>query len=131
MKIKVTKIKPEFVDKRGFISRIIDQDKYKIRSVLYIKRKKGTRGADHFHKKDAHYIYVLSGKVKYGELDTRKKSSKIEYATLRPGDVVLSKPMIAHTTLFLEDSVILAFTSEKRNQKHYEKDTVRGEWFQK
>jgi len=131
MSIKVTKIKKEFVDARGFISRIIDQDKYKIRSVLYIKRKKGTRGADHYHKKDAHYIYVLSGKVSYGEVDTLKKKAKVEYVILKPGDVVLSKPKKAHTTIFLEDTVMLAFTTEKRNQKTYEKDTVRGEWFKR
>src|SRR6266566_4401607 len=98
MPIDVIKIKPEFIDERGFISRIVDQDIYKIRSVLYIQRKKGSVGANHYHKKDAHYIYVLSGKVKYGEKDMNKKNSKIEYVTLVPGDVVLSKPMIAHTT---------------------------------
>ena len=131
MKIKVTHIKPEFIDERGYISRIVDQDKYPMRAVLYISRKKGSRGADHFHKKDAHYIYVLSGKVKYGEYDPRKKNPKITYIMLKSGDVVLSRPMIAHTTIFLEDSVILAFTTEKRDQKRYEKDTVRVDYFQK
>src|SRR5260221_11383866 len=125
MAIQVTKIKEEFVDERGFISRIIDQDKHKIRSILYIKRKKGSTGANHFHKKDAHYIFVLSGKVRYGEKDMSKKNSKVEYVALEPWDLVLSKPMIAHTPDFLEDSVILAFTTENRNQAHYEEDTIR------
>jgi len=121
----VKHVKPEFVDERGFISRIIDQDKYKIRSVLYIERKKGSRGADHYHKNDAHYVYVLKGLVKRSEKNMRKKTSKVESVVLRPGDVVLTPPMIAHSDLFLKDSVILAFTTENRNQKKYEKDTVR------
>jgi quercetin dioxygenase-like cupin family protein len=129
MAIKVIHTKPEFIDERGFISRIVDQDDYAIRAVLYIKRKKGSRGADHFHKKDAHFIYVLSGKVKYGEKDTTKKNAKTEYKILQPGDVVLSKPMIAHTTIFLEDSIILAFTTENRERDDYEKDTVRVDDF--
>jgi dTDP-4-dehydrorhamnose 3,5-epimerase-like enzyme len=129
MAIKVKHTKPEFIDERGFISRIIDQDAHAIRAVLYIQRKKGSRGADHFHKKDAHYIYVLSGKVKYGEIDTRKKNATTQYVTLLPGDVVLSSPMIAHTTEFLEDTVILAFTTENREHKDYEKDTVRVDTF--
>ena len=123
--IKVTKILPEFKDKRGYISRIIDQDKYKIRSILYIQRKKGSVGANHYHKKDTHYIFVLEGKVRYGEKNMEKKNAKTAFVTLKPGDLVLSKPMVAHITEFLEDSVILAFTTENRNQKNYEKDTVR------
>lgn len=84
MAIKVQHIKPEFIDERGYISRIIDQDEYKIRAVLYIKRKKGSKGADHFHKEDAHFIYVLEGKVKYSEKDISKKNSKIESVMLKP-----------------------------------------------
>src|SRR5437868_2364978 len=102
MPIHVSKIKPEFIDDRGFISRIIDQDDYKIRSVLYIQRKKGSIGANHYHKKDAHYIYILSGKVKYGEVNIKNQNALAEYVTLEPGDVVLSKPMIGHITVFLE-----------------------------
>src|SRR5260221_10600549 len=131
MPIKVTHIKPEFIDERGYISRIIDQDEFAIRSVLYIKRKKGSRGADHFHKKDAHFIYVLSGKVKYGERDMSKKNAPIEYTTLNSGDLVLSRPMIAHTTIFLEDTILFAFTTENRDREDYEKDTERIDFFDK
>jgi quercetin dioxygenase-like cupin family protein len=131
MAIKVTHIKPEFIDERGFISRIVDQDKFPIRAVLYIKRKKGSRGADHFHKTDAHFIYVLSGKVEYAEKNMAKETSTIKSVILNSGDVVLSRPMIAHSTKFLEDSVIFAFTTEKRDQESYERDTIRVDIFGK
>jgi dTDP-4-dehydrorhamnose 3,5-epimerase-like enzyme len=131
MAIEVTHVKPEFVDERGFISRIVDQDDYPIRAVLYIQRKAGSVGANHFHKKDAHYIYVLSGKVKYIEKDMEDESLPSESVILNPGDVVLSSPMIAHSTEFLEDTVILAFTTENREQEDYEQDTVRVDIFDK
>lgn len=131
MAININHIKQEFSDERGFISRIIDQDKYKIRSVLYIERKKGSRGADHYHKKDAHYVYVLKGKVKRSEKDLKKKNSIIKSVILKQGDIVLTPPMVAHADEFLEDSIILAFTTENRNQKKYEKDTVRVDFFKK
>jgi len=131
MAIKVNHIKPEFIDERGHISRVVDQDEYPLRAVLYIKRKKATRGADHFHKKDAHFIYVLKGKVKYSEKDMNKKNSSIESVILNPGDVVLSRPMMAHSTVFLEDSIIFAYTTEKRDQESYERDTVRVDFFEK
>lgn len=124
MAIKVFKTKPEFVDERGFISRIINNSKFPIKSVLYIERKAGTVSANHYHKKDAHYIYCLKGKIKYYEKDTRKKG-KVSSVILHPGDLVLSSPMIAHATEFLEDTVLLAFTAETRNHKAYEDDTIR------
>jgi dTDP-4-dehydrorhamnose 3,5-epimerase-like enzyme len=129
MKLKVKHIKPEFKDERGFISRIIDESKYSIKSILYIERKKGTRGADHYHKKDSHYVYILSGKVKRSEKNMADEKSKIESVVLGPGDLVLTPPMVAHSDVFLEDTVMLAFTTENRNPKQYEKDTVRVDFF--
>lgn len=131
MKLKIKKIKPEFRDDRGYISRIVEGGKYKIHSILYIERKKGSIGANHYHKKDAHYVYVLSGKVKRYEKDMTKKNPKVYTAVLVPGDLILTEPMIAHKDEFLEDTVILAFTTEDRNQKSYEKDTVREDFFEK
>ncbi len=125
MPISVTKIKPEFIDARGSISRIVDQDIYMLRSVLYITSKAGTKRGNHFHKKDAHYVYCVSGKFKYSEKNTQKSNAGIETVILEPGDIVLSKPMIAHVMEFIEDTVFLAITTERRNQKAYEYDTVR------
>ena len=122
--IKVTHIKPKYKDERGYISKIIDQEEFNIKSVLYIFRKKGSIGANHYHKKDAHFIYVLSGKIRYYERDLEEKS-KVESVVLKPGDLVLSRPMKAHATEILEEGVHLAFTTEKRNQKNYEEDTTR------
>lgn len=129
--ILVSHIKPEFSDERGFISRIVDQDKYPIRAVLYIKRKKGSQGANHYHKKDAHYCYILSGKVKRSEKNMEDPKAKIESVILIPGDIVLTLPMVAHRDEFLEDTVFLALTTENRNQADYEKDTVRVDLFNK
>lgn len=125
MSIKVIKTKPEFVDERGFITRLIDQDNYPIRAILYINSKAGTERGNHYHKKDAHYVYCLSGKFKYSEKDMHKPNGKVESVILKPGDLVLSSPMVAHSMKFLEDSVFLAFTTEGRSQDEYEEDTVR------
>lgn len=125
MKIKVRHIDPEFIDDRGYISRLIDQEKYPIKTILLITRKKGTVSANHYHKKDVHFIYCLSGKIRYSEKDISKPNSKIRSVFLGPGDMVLSLPGIAHATEFLEDTVQLAFSTEHRSPKLYEKDTVR------
>lgn len=125
MSIKVTHIKPEFIDERGFISRIVDDDKIGFRAVLYITGKKGATRGNHYHKKDSHFVYCLSGKFRYSEKNMGKPASKKESVILKPGDLVLSKPMVAHSMEFLEDSVFLAITTEAREQKKYEGDLVR------
>ncbi len=125
MAIKVTHTKPEFKDDRGHITRLMDQDKFPIRAILYITSKKGTTRGNHYHKKDAHFVYCLSGKFKYSEKNMRNRNSKKSSVILKPGDIVLSRPEIAHSMDFLEDTIFLAFTTEKREQKKYEKDTVR------
>lgn len=125
MAIKVTHIKPEFVDERGVITRLVNDDKTKFRAVLYITSKAGTQRANHYHKKDSHYVYCLSGKFRYSEKDMTKPNSKVESVILKPGDLVLSKPMIAHAMEFLEDTVFLAITTEPRKQNQYEEDLIR------
>lgn len=125
MPIQVTHTKPEFKDDRGYITRLVDTDDYPLRAVLYITGKKGAVRGNHLHKKDAHYVYCLSGKFRYSEKDLSKKKSRKQSVILKPGDIVLSKPGIAHAMEFLEDTVFLAFTTEKREQDKYEADIQR------
>lgn len=124
MAIKVTKITPEFSDSRGYISRIVDQDKIKIRGVLYIFSKKNSIRGNHYHKKDYHYIYCLKGHFIYSEKKVNSRGS-FSSVVLNPGDLVLTKPMTIHKMEFLKDTVFLAITTETREQESYEEDTVR------
>lgn len=125
MPIQIIKPKPEFIDDRGAITRLIDQDDFSIHSVLYITSKAGTKRANHYHKKDTHYIYCLSGKFKYSEKNMSDYHAKTETVILGSGDLVKSTPMIAHSLEFIEDTVFLAITTENRDQEAYENDTVR------
>lgn len=125
MAINVKHVREEFVDKRGGIARIVDQDRFTIRAILRITSKKGTTRANHLHKTDYHYIYLESGKCKYSEKDTNNPNGKVETVVLTPGDVVLTSPGIIHGVKFLEDTVLYAFTTERRKQERYEKDIIR------
>jgi dTDP-4-dehydrorhamnose 3,5-epimerase-like enzyme len=111
-------------DERGTIKDILDPD-VRIRSVLVITSRAGSIRANHYHKKDTHYVYLLSGKMEYTEKDMNSRSSRKKSYIIHPGDLVLSPPMMAHAMHFLEDTVFLAFTTERREQASYEKDTVR------
>lgn len=122
--MKVVKnIKPEFKDARGAIFKILDDGKTAIKSVLIITSKKGSVRSNHYHKKDSHYIYMLTGKMEYKE---RKVSGGPTRAvTVKKGEMVFTPPMTIHTTRFLEDSSFLTLATKSRSQKSYESDTVR------
>lgn len=125
MAIKVIQPKKKIVDGRGVIFRIVDDKSFAFHGVLRITSKRGSIRSNHYHKKDAHYLYLESGKCQYSEKPAYNSKAKIQTVVLDPGDLVLSKPGIIHAVKFLEDSVLWAFTTEKRLQPAYEKDTVR------
>ena len=121
-------IKPEFIDERGGITRVLDDGRTTIRSVLLITCKKGSIRANHYHKRDSHYSYLLSGRMEYTEqpVDANgKPQGKKETVIIEAGDMVYSPPMVIHAMNFLEDSSFLALATESRHQSAYEEDTVR------
>lgn len=118
----IRKIKPEFFDKRGGITRLYD-DKTKITSVLWITSKKGSVRSNHYHKKDTHWIYVVSGRIEYYEKPVKR--GRIKKTVLEAGDMIYTPSMMIHAVKFLKDSVLLALSTKARNQKDYERDTVR------
>lgn len=120
--IKVHHLKPVDRDKRGSIIKIIEG---KITSVLVIPSKKGAVRANHYHKRDTHYVYMVSGKMRYTIKDLSKKQARKQSVILKSGDLVYTPAMTAHAMEFLENSVFLALTTRKRDQKRYENDTVR------
>ena len=117
-------IKPEFVDERGGITKIIDSE-VPLRSLLYITSKAGTIRSNHYHKKDSHYCYILSGKAEWHEKPV--EGGELEMEVLNAGDMVYTPAMTMHAVRFLEDTVFLALAAESRAQADYESDTVRVE----
>lgn len=119
----IRKIKPEIIEERGNITKLLDDGRTKIKSILLITSKAGSVRSNHYHKKDAHWIYMLSGRMEYYEKPV--KGGKAKKAILGPGDMVYTPSLMIHTTKFPKDSVFFAFSIRSRNQKNYEQDTVR------
>lgn len=116
-------IKPQFVDERGGITSILSGDNPSIKSILLITSKAGSVRSNHYHKKDSHYCYIVSGRAEWREQPVT--GGKVESAILEAGDMVYTLPMIVHTVKFLEDTVFWAFATESRLQDNYEADTIK------
>mgnify|MGYP006103252449 CR=1 FL=1 len=107
-------------DQRGLIINILAS---KFQSCALIYSKKNSVRANHYHKKDWHYCYVLYGKIKYiyGEIGSEKKNSY----TVKKGELFYTPPMLVHAMYFLEDTEFLTLGNKTRTQKSYEADLVR------
>lgn len=120
----VKTLAPFFTDARGSLAYLTDS-KFTIQSALLITCRKGSIRANHYHKKDTHVSYMISGAMEYSYQDMDKKNAKKRTVIVKAGQLVVSPPMVAHAMHFIEDSVFLALTTEKRGRSEYEKDTVR------
>ncbi|HOE69255.1 MAG TPA: cupin domain-containing protein [Candidatus Omnitrophota bacterium] len=113
-------IDPAFVDARGEIYNLFEGD---IGHVAYITSKKGSVRANHYHKKDIQYMYLISGAYETHCFPVGDPSRK-QILNVRPGDIVKTPPMVAHAQKFTEDSVFLSLTTRMREEGKYEEDTI-------
>jgi len=107
-------------DERGKIIDILENEI--IEHVNLISFKKGATRGNHYHKKSAHYDFVLNGTLK---LLTKVPGERTKIRDVAAGDLVFIPPMERHTLIALEDSEILVLTRGPRGGKNYEKDTYR------
>ncbi len=116
-------IDPAFVDARGAITNVFEG---RIEHIALITSKKGTVRANHYHKKDHQFIYLVSGAFNSHSVDTRDTSKRL-VLEIKPGDIVETPALIAHAQEFTEDSVFLALTTCQRESGKYEEDTLAYE----
>ena len=116
----VKEIKPAFEDERGIIANILEEP---ISHVAIITSKKDSIRANHYHPKQIPYIYLISGSYESTSKDLNKSDSKVEKVIVKPGDLVITPPMIAHAMRFLEDSVMLNLTTGQRDSKNFSEHT--------
>lgn len=110
-----------FEDSRGVIQTLADGG---VQSVQVITSKATTVRANHYHKTDSHFMYVIKGVMKYFHRPAGDTSPP-KWLLVKEGQMVFSPPMVEHAVEFLEDSVFLNITGKPRDQGTYEDDLVR------
>ena len=117
----LVKLKEKFGDERGFIQPLCDLN---MKSASLIFTKPGQWRANHYHKKDWHFIYVSKGEFEYyfRKTNSNEKTSK---KIVTEGELLFTGPMIDHAMLYTKETEILVMSKNPRDQKTYEEDTVR------
>ena len=110
-----------FVDDRGSIQPLVD---LMMRSAVMIHSKAGSLRANHYHKTDWHYCYVIYGKIEYfyKNVDSEKKTKLL---IAEKGSMIFTPPLVEHCMKFPEETLFLTLSRNPRDQKTYEEDVVR------
>ena len=108
-------------DGRGFIQGICDLE---MKSASIIFTKKNQWRANHYHKKDWHFIYVTKGSFEYYFRKTNSNED-IKKKVVNVGQVLFTGNMIDHAMFYTEETEILVVSKNPRDQQTYEEDTVR------
>ena len=107
----------EFIDKRGKISNYELTEP--INLIGYIESVKGSMRANHYHPVQEQKVLLVKGQfisIYKSLLD--KNAPKITHV-INEGDSVVTKPNVAHTMVFTEDSIFLNLVRGEREHENY------------
>jgi len=110
-----------FEDDRGAIQPLVD---LMMKSAVLITSKKGALRANHYHKTDWHYCYVLEGRIDYFHRP-HGSDAEPERVEVRAGQMVFTPPMVEHGMKFPVDTTFMTLSRNPRDQESYEADVVR------
>ena len=117
----VVELEQPLVDERGAIQPLLDR---KMLSAVLITSEPGTLRANHYHRTDWHYCYVLEGSIEYFHRP-HGSGAEPERVVIPAGAMFFTPPMIEHAMRFPERTVFLALSRNRRDPASYEADVVR------
>tara|TARA_Y100001938_G_scaffold141966_1_gene212522 strand:+ start:8114 stop:9481 length:1368 start_codon:yes stop_codon:yes gene_type:complete len=107
----------EYIDERGKISNYELTEP--INLIGYIESKTGTVRANHYHPIQEQKCLLVKGKYVSVTKDLAVEDAPIETMVINEGDLSVIKPNVAHTMVFLEDSVFLNLVRGEREHENY------------
>ena len=117
----IVKLENPFIDERGEIQPLVDS---LMKSAVLIRSNPKTLRANHYHKTDWHYCYVLSGEIEYYYRKTNTSNPK-KKLIVKKGQMVFTPPLVDHAMVFNVETTFLTLSRNPRDQKSYEEDVVR------
>jgi quercetin dioxygenase-like cupin family protein len=115
-----------FVNQNGGIQNLLLSG---FTSAAVIESNRGALRANHYHKTDWHYTYIIDGTVWYywkgapGTPTEKEESSAI----FHKGEVFFTPPMMIHAMFFPDRGRILTLAKNARDHESHEADLVRVE----
>ena len=109
--------KDSFIDDRGIITNYYIDDS--INMIGYVESEKGSIRGNHYHPVQTQKCLLIKGKYISVTKDLLNSNSVVETRLISEGDMSTIPPHVAHTMIFLEDSVFLNLVNGEREHKNY------------
>ena len=112
-----TKGQKEFIDRRGKISNYELTEP--INLVGYIESIKGSVRANHYHPIQEQKCLLIKGQYISVYKDLLDQNSQKITHVVNEGDLIVTKPNVAHAMVFTKDSIFLNLVKGEREHKNY------------
>jgi quercetin dioxygenase-like cupin family protein len=106
-----------FTDDRGIIRNYELTEP--INLIGYIESRSGSVRANHYHPIQEQKCLLISGEYVSVTLDLEDPNAVMETRLITAGDMAIIKPNVAHTMVFLQDSVFLNLVAGEREHENY------------
>ena len=106
-----------YKDYRGIISNYHVPEK--INLIGYIESNKGSVRANHYHPVQEQKCLLVKGQYISFSKNLIETGSPITTQIVNPGDMVTTKPNVAHAMVFTKDSILLNLVNGEREHKNY------------
>jgi dTDP-4-dehydrorhamnose 3,5-epimerase-like enzyme len=116
-----------FVNDVGVIQNLI---LHPVTSVAVITSKTGTIRANHYHRTDWHYCYIVSGRIAYFERKVGETEIPVPQIFLA-GQMFFTPPMVEHAMYFPMGTTFVTMARNIRSHESHEADLVRVDFVTK
>lgn len=110
-----------FVNANGEIQNLVLE---RFTSAALIRSVAGAVRANHWHKTDWHYSYVVTGEVWYYWRPVGS-TAQPQHQVFPAGTMFFTPPNVEHAMVFPEATDFLTFAKNVRDHEHHEADLVR------
>jgi nucleoside-diphosphate-sugar epimerase/quercetin dioxygenase-like cupin family protein len=107
----------EFIDARGKISNYELSEP--INLIGYIESKKGSIRANHYHPVQEQKCLLIKGQYISIYQDLLEKNAPKITHIVNAGDLIVTRPNVAHTMVFTQDSIFLNLVRGEREHENY------------
>jgi hypothetical protein len=128
MTIPLSPLGERFENEAGWIQNLAEKP---VGGVAVLFCKAGSSRSHHYHLSDSHDLYVVSGEMRYVERALETHNTRVLAETMcrivRAGEMIHTGPMVAHSTYFPVDTILISLSSRSRTKAEHEADVVRCE----
>tara|TARA_B100000900_G_scaffold416097_1_gene449063 strand:+ start:7104 stop:9647 length:2544 start_codon:yes stop_codon:yes gene_type:complete len=109
--------KDNYEDSRGLISNYYFDDS--INMIGYVDSVRGSIRGNHYHPIQTQRCLLISGSYISITKNLLEENSVVETLLVKAGELSIIPPNVAHTMVFLEDSVLLNLVTGEREHQNY------------